>query len=58
LYHNPACIVSAHRHRSGVAEPSPGYQVNQALALLDVKLLNRFVASADCVMSPGEKGLV
>lgn len=63
LYHNAAAVILAHNHPSGVAEPSQSDRVltdalKQALALVDVRVLDHFiVAGAGCV-SFAERGMV
>jgi DNA repair protein RadC len=64
LAHNAAAVVLAHNHPSGVAEPSPADRqlteaLKQALALVDVKLLDHFiVAGAAAPLSFAERGLL
>lgn len=52
-----------HNHPSGVAEPSRAdecltAQLKQALALLDIRLLDHFVVTATESVSFAERGLV
>lgn len=64
LAHNAAGAILAHNHPSGVAEPSRADEVltqalRQALALVDVKLLDHFiVAGAVEPLSFAERGLI
>ena len=63
LYHNAACIIFAHNHPSGLAEPSRADEaltqtLKQSLALVDIKVLDHFVIGADCAMSFAERGLL
>ena len=63
LHHNAAAVILAHNHPSGVAEPSQSDRMltdalKQALALVDVRVLDHFiVAGAGCV-SFAERGMV
>jgi DNA repair protein RadC len=63
LRHNAANVVFAHNHPSGIAEPSHADEMitrhlKQALALVDVKVLDRFVVAADSITSFAERGLL
>lgn len=63
LHHNAAALIFAHNHPSGVAEPSRAdemltNQLKQALALIDVKVLDHFVVGGDSAMSFAERGLL
>ncbi|MDD2914919.1 MAG: DNA repair protein RadC [Gallionella sp.] len=63
LAHNAAAVIFAHNHPSGVAEPSQSDQLlttalKQALALVDVRVLDHFVVTAGQVLSFAEKGLI
>jgi len=63
LKSNAAAVVFAHNHPSGLAEPSRADEVltqalKQALALVDVKVLDHFVVGADRTMSFVERGLL
>ncbi|MDK9703614.1 MAG: DNA repair protein RadC [Sulfuritalea sp.] len=64
LLHNAGAVILAHNHPSGLAEPSRADEVltsslKQALALIDVKLLDHFIVtgSAD-PLSFAERGLI
>ena len=63
LHYNAAAVVLAHNHPSGVAEPSQSDRMltdalKQALALVDVRVLDHFiVAGAGCV-SFAERGML
>jgi len=51
LAHNAAAVILAHNHPSGVAEPSQADRtltdtLKQALALVDVRVLDHFVVTA------------
>ena len=62
LWHNAAAVVFAHNHPSGVSEPSSADQsltgeLKQALALVDVRVLDHFiVAGASLPLSFAERG--
>lgn len=63
LHHNAAALIFAHNHPSGVAEPSRADEaltqaLKQALALVDVKVLDHFVIGAAAAMSFAERGLL
>jgi DNA repair protein RadC len=60
---NAAAVIVAHNHPSGVAQPSRAdelltRQLKDALALVDVKLLDHFVIAADHALSFAERGLI
>ena len=63
LHHNAAALIFAHNHPSGVAEPSRSDEaltqaLKQALALVDVKVLDHFVIGSGAAMSFAERGLL
>ncbi len=63
LYHNAAAMIFAHNHPSGVAEPSQADEIltqslKQALALVDVKVLDHFIVGGGTAMSFAERGLI
>ncbi len=63
LAHNAAAVIFAHNHPSGIAEPSRSDEaltaaLRQALALVDVKVLDHFVIGAGSAMSFAERGLL
>ena len=63
LQHNAAAVIFAHNHPSGIAEPSRSDEaltqaLKQALALVDVKVLDHFVIGAGAAMSFAERGLL
>ena len=56
-------LIFAHNHPSGVAEPSHADQVltqslKQALALVDVKVLDHFIVAGSSALSFAERGLI
>lgn len=60
---NAAAVVLGHNHPSGVAEPSAAdrhltAQLKQALALVDVRLLDHFVVGDGPAVSMAERGWV
>jgi DNA repair protein RadC len=63
LRHNAAALILAHNHPSGVAEPSLQDQaltrtLAEALALVDVKLLDHFIVVPGACLSFAERGLL
>lgn len=64
LAHNAAGAILAHNHPSGVAEPSRADEaltqaLRQALALVDVKLLDHFIVAGQArPLSFAERGLI
>ena len=63
LFHNAGAVIFAHNHPSGIAEPSRADEaltqaLKQALALVDVKVLDHFVVGTGCCMSIAERGLI
>jgi DNA repair protein RadC len=63
LHHNAAALIFAHNHPSGIAEPSRSDEaltqaLKQALALVDVKVLDHFVIGGGSAMSFAERGLL
>jgi len=63
LHHNCAAVILAHNHPSGIAEPSQAdisitHQLNQALAVIDVRLLDHFIIGHGEATSLAEKGLL
>jgi DNA repair protein RadC len=63
LAHNAAGVILAHNHPSGVAEPSVQDQaltraLAEALALVDVKVLDHFIVAPGACLSFAERGLL
>ena len=63
LHHNAGGVLFAHNHPSGVAEPSHADEtltsaLKQALALVDVRVLDHFVVAGAGVLSFAERGLL
>ena len=63
LHHNAAAVILAHNHPSGVAEPSHAdraitVRLRDALALVDVRVLDHFVVGDAEVVSFAERGLL
>lgn len=63
LYHNAAGMIFAHNHPSGIAEPSHAdenltHALKQALALVDVRVLDHFIVGRGAILSFAERGLV
>lgn len=60
---NAVAVIFAHNHPSGLAEPSPADKwltrdLEQALGLVDVKVLDHFVIAGHAVLSFAERGLL
>ncbi len=63
LHHNAGAVIFAHNHPSGVAEPSHADKtltqaLKQALALVDVRVLDHFIVAGGGVVSFAERGLI
>lgn len=63
LHYNAAAVIFAHNHPSGVAEPSRADEaltaaLKQALALVDVRVLDHFIVAGDGALSFAERGLL
>lgn len=63
LHHNAAAAILAHNHPSGVTEPSAAdtritQRLKEALALVDVRLLDHFIIGDGTPTSLAELGLV
>ena len=63
LAHNAAAVIFAHNHPSGVAEPSRADEMltqslKQALALVDIKVLDHFIIAGTAALSFAERGLL
>ena len=63
LHHNAAAVIFYHNHPSGAAEPSLAdemltRQLKDALNLVDVRVLDHFVVTAEKTTSFAEKGLL
>ncbi|RJX32626.1 MAG: JAB domain-containing protein [Oxalobacter sp.] len=63
LAHNAASVILAHNHPSGAPEPSAADRsltqaLKQALALVDVRVLDHFVVAGTQLYSFAEKGLI
>jgi len=63
LYHNAAAAIVAHNHPSGIAEPSRAdelltVRLKEALALVDVRLLDHVVIGDSQTISLAERGLL
>jgi DNA repair protein RadC len=63
LRHNAAGVIFAHNHPSGVAEPSHADQLltvnlKQALALVDIKVLDHFIVAGTASVSFAERGIL
>ena len=63
LDHNAAAIIFAHNHPSGVAEPSEAdrsltRRLKQALALVDIRVLDHLVVGDTGCVSFAERGMI
>ena len=61
LRHHAAALIVAHNHPSGLAEASAAdrgftQQLKQALALVDIKLLDHLIVAGAAVVSMAELG--
>lgn len=63
LHHNAASVIFAHNHPSGIAQQSQAdelltKQLKQALALVDVRVLDHFIVAGNTTLSFAERGLL
>ncbi|MCG9584083.1 DNA repair protein RadC [Vibrio tubiashii] len=63
LEHNSAALILAHNHPSGVAEPSQSdrritRRISDALALVDIRVLDHFVIGDGEIVSFAERGWI
>lgn len=63
LRHNAAAVIFAHNHPSGVAQPSRADELltrnlKDALALVEVKVLDHFIVAGSQTLSFAERGLL
>ncbi|MFM2407408.1 MAG: hypothetical protein RL358_150 [Pseudomonadota bacterium] len=63
LAHNAAAVIFTHNHPSGVAEPSHADELitsilKQALALVEVRVLDHFIVAGGATLSFAERGLL
>ena len=63
LHHNAASLIFAHNHPSGIAQQSQAdelltKQLKQALALVDVRVLDHFIVAGNTTLSFVERGLL
>ncbi|EEX95091.1 hypothetical protein VIOR3934_06604 [Vibrio orientalis CIP 102891 = ATCC 33934] len=63
LEHNAAALILAHNHPSGVAEPSQSdrritRRITDALALVDIRVLDHFVVGDGEIVSFAERGWI
>jgi DNA repair protein RadC len=63
LKHNAAAVIFAHNHPSGVAQPSRADELltrnlKEALALIEVKVLDHFIVAGNQAISFAERGLL
>jgi DNA repair protein RadC len=60
---NAAAVIFAHNHPSGVAQPSQAdelltRQLKDALALVDIRVLDHFIVAGSQALSFAERGLL
>ena len=63
LHHNAAAVIFAHNHPSGIAQQSQAdelltKQLKQALALVEVQVLDHFIVAGNNTLSFSERGLL
>ncbi len=63
LHHNAASVIFAHNHPSGITQQSQAdelltKQLKQALALVDVRVLDHFIVAGNNTLSFLERGLI
>ena len=63
LAKNAAAVIFAHNHPSGVAEPSQADELltrnlKEALAMVEVKVLDHFIVAGRATLSFAERGLI
>jgi DNA repair protein RadC len=63
MHHNAASVIFAHNHPSGIAKQSSADelltgQLKQALALVDVRVLDHFIVAGNQTLSFAERGLL
>ena len=63
LNHNAAAVIFAHNHPSGSANPSEADKIitqtlREALALVDIRLLDHFIVAGNQTVSMAERGLI
>ncbi|MNF07836.1 hypothetical protein D3C80_2080990 [compost metagenome] len=63
LAHNAAALILSHNHPSGIAEPSEAdrqltRRLKEALALIDVRVLDHFIVGDGEPLSMAERGWI
>ena len=63
IRHNAAALILAHNHPSGVAEPSQADELitrrlREALALIDIRLIDHLIVGETACVSFAERGLI
>jgi DNA repair protein RadC len=63
LTRNAAAVILAHNHPSSIAEPSAADElitnrIREALALVDIRVLDHLVVTGDAIVSFAERGLL
>lgn len=63
LHHNAAAVILSHNHPSGIAEPSRAdtsitMRLKDALALVDIRLLDHVIVAGEQSVSLAERGVL
>ncbi len=63
LRHNAAAVIFSHNHPSGIADPSQSDRMltdalKQALALVDVRVLDHIIVAGTSMLSFAERGMI
>lgn len=63
LHHNAASVIFAHNHPSGIAQQSRADELltttlKDALALVDIRVLDHFIVAGNATLSFAERGLI
>ena len=63
LAHNSSALIGVHNHPSGIAEPSEAdrsttRRLQEALALVDIRVLDHLIVGGAVVVSLAERGLI
>ena len=63
LAHNAAAVILAHNHPSGIAEPSRADEIitrrlRDALALVDIRVLDHIIVAGPHTISLAERGIL
>ena len=63
IRHNAAAVIFAHNHPSGSTEPSQAdkkmtHRLHQALALIDIRMLDHIIVAGSSTVSMAEMGMI